>query len=721
MGVAEYAHSMRRSFLICLFSLVCAAFVVTGTLAYWQFQRQAEQQAEQLMTTRLRDMLELVDYSINSMQRLRRNNDEMALARARALAEIIRLNPATLTEQEVLQGLCNDLGAEQVAITDGKAVIVAAVPASYIGYDLSGDKDASKFLPCITTPGHEYVQREEEQLKSTGLQYVGVHRQDAEGLIRVGFRPQYEQRAREATAYSRLAANHRLGTTGRILAFRGGAALNRESLPGPAADFLAMPTGELKRLRLNSEEHFAYALEKNGFRLVGIVPLRDFYPTGARNLRSRLLANCIVLVAVFTMVSFLLHHLVISRLSRINETLRRIAEGDTEARVNVDSSPEFIRLSTGINSMLDSIKVMNDQSPERLRKEMELARFMQRNALPSTFPAFPNHSEFDIYATLMPSINVGGDFYDFFMTDADHLTFMVASVSGIGVPAALFMMRSLSIIRGFARTGQSPEVVLSGANRTLCEGRTEEMNVALFYASLELSTGVLTCINAGHEAPLLQHLGSGQYVELALTNSPVLGAIEGVRYRSEQVQLEPGDRLLLFTDGLFHAQNAQKEHFSMPLLLRALEEGKALTLTDLPNLVRKALRRFTHGMPQEDDITILALEYQSIMRHGGQVCVTAGEPQAVQKLLQESLEAVLAAPLDIDALQTATSSILSTLPAETPLTVVLGCNEDHAELSLSYPGELLNPLEHLAWDGITATHVHSHTEGNRLSLSKHLG
>ncbi len=672
------------------------------------------------MTTRLRDMLELVDYTTGSMQRLMRNNDEMALARARAVAEIVRLNPATLSDQETLQGLCNDLGAEQVAITDDKGVILAAVPASYRGFDLSGDKDASKFLPCISTPGYEYVQREDEQLKTTGLQYVGVHRQDAPGLIRVGFRSHYEQRAREATTYSRLAANHSLGATGRIVAFRGGAALNREALPGPAADFLSLPLGELQRMIFNGEEHFVYALEKNGFRLVGIIPLRDFYPTGVRNLRSRLIANSIVLVSVFALVSFLLQHLVINRIASINETMRRIAEGDTEARVDVSSSPEFVRLSTGINSMLDSIKTMNDQGRERLQKELELARFMQSSTLPSTFPAFPERSEFDICASLLPSVSVGGDFYDFFMTDADHLTFMVAAVSGTGVPAALFMMRSLSVIRSFARTGQSPQAVLSGANRALCEGRMADMHVSLFYGTLELSSGVLTCVNAGHEAPLLQPLGSKNYTELALCHSPVLGAMEGVTYRSQQVKLSPGDRLLLYTGGLLKAENARKECFSMQRLQETLA-GDALTLADVPNLVRKALRRFTEGCPQKHDITLLALEYQSIMRKGGQIHVQAAEVDAVRKLLQDSLEAVLAAPVDIATLQEAASGILAALPPDTPLTVLLGCDEAHAELSFSFPGDAPNPLEQLELTGIDASHFRSLAEGNHLTLSKALG
>ncbi len=711
---------MRRTFLICLFLLVCAAFAVTGGMAFWQFRKQSAQQAEQLMVTRLRDMLELVDYTRASMQRLKHNNDEMALARARAMAEIVRLNPETLTNQEVLQGICNDLGAEQIAITDAAGIIRAAVPANYRGFNLTEDKDGAKFIPCIDTPGYEYVQRTEEQIKATGLQYVGVHRQDEPGIIRIGFRPQYEQRARDATAYGRLAATHRLGRSGRVIGFFEGTPLNREALPGPAADFLAMPTGTLCRSDVNGREHFTYAVEKKGIRLVGIVPLSDFYPYALRNLRERIVANSIVFVAIFAMVSFLLQHLVIGRLAGVNETLRRISEGDTEARVNVVSSPEFVRLSTGINSMLDSLKIMNDESRERLRKEMELARFMQRSTLPDTFPAFPDRSEFDLHATLMPSASVGGDFYDFFLTDSDHLTFMVAAVSGSGVPAALFMMRSLSIIRSFVRSGQSPSAVLTGANRILCEGRTADMHVSVFYGSLEISTGRLTCINAGHDVPLLQHLDGGGYKRLELTPNPVLGETEGLLYHAEEVQLDPGDRLLIYTNGLLRAQNPSGEEFGLERLLEALQ-GEAVTLQDLPNLIRKALQRFTEGNHQEHDITLLALEYQSIMRHGGRVNVQAGEPAAVRKLLQESLEAVFAAPVDIAALQAAAVSILTSLPPATPVTAVLGCNEAHAELTLTLPPDSTNPLEQLSLPDIDSSSFHHHTEGNNLTLSKVLG
>ncbi len=709
---------MRRTFLICLFLLVCAAFAVTGTMAYVQFRVQSQQRAEQLLVTRLRDMMELVDYSVSSMQRLRRNNDDMALTRARALAEIIRLDPTVLSNQERLQGICNDVQAEQIAVTDEKGIILAAVPSSYLGYDLSTSRDAGEFMPCITTPGYEYVQRESEQSLASGLRYVGVHRADAPGLIRVGFRSEYEQRAKEATAYGRLAATHRLGTSGRIIGFRGGASLDRDALPRPAADFLALPVNQLLRETINGEQHFVYAVEKGAFRLVGIVPLREFYPNSLRNMRSRILTNSLIFAAVFALVSFLLQKLVINRIDCVNETLRRIADGDTEVRVNVSSSPEFVRLSTGINSMLDSIKAMNDQGRERLRQEMELARFMQRSTLPTTFPAFPNRSEFDIYATHIPSASVGGDFYDFFMGDADHLTFMLAAVSGTGVPAALFMMRSLSIIRNIARSEQNPQTVLEGANRALCEGRTADMHVSLFYGTLELSTGQLTCVNAGHDTPLLQHLG-GSFEELELPRGSALGVEEGASYPNHHIRLIPGDRLFLYTDGLHAARNAEGELFSMGHLRDALME-EARSLEELPNLVRTALRRFIQGQPQEDDITLLALEYQSIMRHGGQISVHAGRPEPVHKLLQESLEAVFAAPNDIDLLQEAARGVLSTLPPETELRVILGCSETRAELSFSYPGEAVSRLEKLTLDGIDSTDFCRYDNGNRLTLTKTL-
>ncbi len=708
---------MRRTFLTWLLILVCAAFAVTGFVAYWQFRNNAEQQAEQLMATRLRDLLELVDYTASSMERLRLNNDEMALARTRAIAEIVRLNPASLTDMEVLQGLCNDLGAEQIAITDEQGIIRAAVPAGHRGFDLKADKDAANFIPCIHTPGYEHVQRAEAQIKNTGLQYVGVHRQDVDGIIRAGFRPQYEQRAKEAIAYGRLAANHRLGKTGRTIAFREGAPLNREALPGPAADFLSMPVEQLIRMNINGDEHFVYALQKKGVRLVGFLPLRDFYPMGMQSLRTRLTASSLILLSVFALVSFLLQRFVISRLANVNETLRRIGEGELDARVTEASSPEFVRLSTGINAMLDSLKVMSDQGQESLRKELELARSMQRNALPGNLPQPQGVA---IEATLIPAASVGGDFYDVFQADADHLTFMLAAVSGTGVPAALYMMRSLSIIRNFARSGRGPSSVLSEANRILCEGRTADLSLSLFYGDLELSSGILTYVNAGLESPLLQHLRGGNYAEPALGRSPVLGAMEGVTYRHQQLQLEPGDRLFLCTRGLVLAQNSHKEHFGLQRLIQALS-GEMPSISELPNTVRRALRSFTENTAQEQDITMLTIEYQTFMRKGGQVSTTASIPEPALSLLQHSLETVLAAPVDIAKLQQATAAILSALPPDTPVTLTLGCDETRAELNFTYPGDNSNPLPLLELSGIDTASFNNRPDGNHITLSKTLG
>ncbi len=711
---------MRRSFLIWLLLLIGTAYVVTGAVAYWKFLYHAEQQIERFMVTRLGDLLELVEQTSTNMQRLRRANDDAALSRTRAMAEIVRLNPAMLDDQELLQGLCNDLGAEQAAITDAKGIIRAAVPASYRGMELAADKDARKFLPCIDTPGYECVQHASEQVKSTGLRYAGVHRLDEDGLIRLGFRPNHERRAKDASIYARLAANYRLGANGRIVAFRGGAPLNKEALPGPSADFLALPTGKLERLNVNGAEYFSYAMERNGIRLVGIIPLSELHPMGMRSARSHLLTNCFVFAAVFVLVGYLLQRVVIQRLNRVNETLRRIANGEMDARVNVVSTPEFARLSTGINAMLDALRMANDQSQTRIRKELELARAMQRNALPNTFPAFPGCNDVDIYATLMPASSVGGDFYDYFMPDSNHLTFMVAGVSETGVPAALYMMRSLSIIRSYARNGNDPATVLSKANSRLNDGRTADISVSIFYGSLELSSGLLTCVNAGHEVPLIQHLGEKGYSELKLVRHPVLGPLKKVLFENQQVQLKPGDRLFFHTYGLLIAKGPQDESYGRARLLKALA-GDARTLAEVPGHVRSNLRRFTEDEPQEHDITLLALEYKSIMRQGGKAEFLAGKPETALALLQEGLEAVLAAPLDIDCLRQAVERLLAALPEEMPVTLELGCSEQQAELIFTLPGNAANPLSGLELEGIDTPAFHEETEGNRITLSKTLG
>jgi sigma-B regulation protein RsbU (phosphoserine phosphatase) len=229
--------------------------------------------------------------------------------------------------------------------------------------------------------------------------------------------------------------------------------------------------------------------------------------------------------------------------------------------------------------------------------------------LPSTFPAFPDRREFDIYASMDPAKEVGGDFYDFFLVDEDHLCLLIADVSGKGIPAALFMMASMIILANNAMMGKSPAQILADTNGAICANDREEMFVTVWLGILELSTGKLTAANAGHEYPALQKAG-GRFELLKDKHGFVIGGMAGARYKEYELQLEPGDKLFVYTDGVPEATDAANELFGTERMLAALNEDPAAAPEQILEQVRRAVDGFVKDAEQFDDLTMLCIEYR---------------------------------------------------------------------------------------------------------------
>ena len=241
---------------------------------------------------------------------------------------------------------------------------------------------------------------------------------------------------------------------------------------------------------------------------------------------------------------------------------------------------------------------------ERIGAELELARRIQADMLPNIFPAFPDRPEFDIYATMTPAKEVGGDFYDFFMIDDDHLGMVIADVSGKGVPAALFMMMSKILINNFALLGISPAKVLERTNDTICQKNEEEMFVTAWVGVLEISTGKLTAANAGHEYPVIRNPG-GSFELFKDKHGFVIGGMDGIRYRDYEVTIEEGGSLFIYTDGVPEATNAQNELFGTDRLLDALNGCEGKDPQAMLAAVKGAVDEFVGDADQFDDLTML--------------------------------------------------------------------------------------------------------------------
>ena len=245
---------------------------------------------------------------------------------------------------------------------------------------------------------------------------------------------------------------------------------------------------------------------------------------------------------------------------------------------------------------------------ERITTELNTARNIQEGMLPSDFPDRP---EFDLYASMAPAKDVGGDFYDYFPIDGDHLCLVIADVSGKGIPAALFMMATMIIIRNNAKMGKSPAEILSTANEQICRNNRAEMFITTWLGILEISTGRLTAANAGHEYPALTQ-ADGRFDLYKDKHGFVLGGMEGIMYRQYEIRLKPGDMLFLYTDGVPEASDSSEELFGADRMLAALNESTDKSPKEILKNVRKAVDEFVKDAEQFDDLTMLCLEYKGI-------------------------------------------------------------------------------------------------------------
>ena len=293
---------------------------------------------------------------------------------------------------------------------------------------------------------------------------------------------------------------------------------------------------------------------------------------------------------------------------------RARGEGLVMDKVRITSKDEIGDLYRAMSKMeidmtnyLENLRRVTAER-ERVGAELNVARQIQADMLPSVFPAFPDRREFDIYATMMPAKEVGGDFYDFFLVDDTHLATVIADVSGKGVPAALFMVIAKTLIKNRTLAGGTPAQILADVNNQLCEGNIAQLFVTVWLGILDLTTGRGVAANAGHEHPALRR-ADGAFELVEYRHSPALATMEGLSFREHDFELRPGDTLFVYTDGVPEATDATPALYGEERLLKTLNAAKDRPLNELLHAVRADIDAFIGDAPQFDDITMLAMTY----------------------------------------------------------------------------------------------------------------
>jgi len=268
----------------------------------------------------------------------------------------------------------------------------------------------------------------------------------------------------------------------------------------------------------------------------------------------------------------------------------------------------FIFMRESLKKYISELTEVTRQR-ERMESELKIAHDIQMGILPKKFPPYPERKEFEIYATIKPAREIGGDFYDFFFTDNEKLCFVIADVSGKGIPAALFMALTKTLIKAKATAGLSPDKIISKANEDLCIGNDMNMFVTVFCGILNVKTGKVSYTNGGHNPPLLIRK-NGEVTFLEKTNELLVGAIENALYTTREITLGSGDALFLYTDGVTEAMNEMGELFSEKRLKKVLQQLKDKSNEEVVTSIMRAIEAFTGNTPQSDDITIMMITYK---------------------------------------------------------------------------------------------------------------
>lgn len=339
-------------------------------------------------------------------------------------------------------------------------------------------------------------------------------------------------------------------------------------------------------------------------------------------LRSYILNMIIVSLVLLSLFCCLqwysVHKNLISPLVLIRDNVRNFSQGkplEKNLLEKIKTKDELgylaesvVNMEKDIDSYIDNIRSITAEK-ERINTELSLATRIQASLLPHVFPPFPDRKEFDIYATMEPAREVGGDFYDFFLIDDDHLGIVMADVSGKGIPAALFMMISKTILQSCAMLGQGAAKTLEKTNEAICSNNQTEMFVTVWFGIFEISTGKITCANAGHEYPVIKRAG-GDFELFKDKHGFVIGGMEETKYKEYTLELRAGDKLFVYTDGVPEATDSDNKMFGTDRMIGALNAVKDASAKEILENVRFEVSAFVKEDEQFDDLTMLCLEYR---------------------------------------------------------------------------------------------------------------
>lgn len=590
----QISQTFQTWLLIC----IVVAFAFTSIFTSVLQTRMSETETESVIEINLRDVYQdIADAS----------NENLLSKTEKISAEYLK--GASVTE------LAKKYNVIEVNIIDENGIIINSNNRQYIGYDMSSGEQSAEFLVLLDGKTREYIQEyrptsyDNETLRKYGAKVL-----PDKGFLQVGY--DASQFSDDIDAFvGKVAKNRHIGNEGFITVcdedfniVTEGSEHFGENLYtlGIWIDTENTLPGEIFETDVNGVAHFLAYRFVEGYYIVGALPVTEAMFMKDVSVYVNIFMEIVIFAALFLLIYFLIKRIIIDNIRKINITLSQITNGNLDVTVDVRSNEEFASLSDDINSTVNTLKQYIADAAARIDKELEFAKQIQCSSLPTIFP---NRKEFDLFAEMITAKEVGGDFYDFYMVNENAVAFLIADVSGKGIPAAMFMMRAKAVIKDLAESGAEPSEVFTKANEKLCENNDAGMFVTAWLGILDLSTGVLKFANAGHNPPLVKRGNNFEY--LKDRSGMFLAGMEGLKYKKNEILLQPGDIVYLYTDGVTEATDANEELYGETRLLNFVKSIGDVDSENLCTLIKADVDKFVDGAPQFDDITMLCLEYKS--------------------------------------------------------------------------------------------------------------
>ena len=604
----QIAETFQRWLLVC----IVIAFLVTSTFTYVLQNGMVKIETEEVFTSAISDVVVSV----------REKSNQHMLGVTQSVKDAYLSNP-TNPLVNITSSVEEGYTVAEINIVNKEGIIINSTHPEYIGFDMKGSVQSSEFM--ILTEGKitKFVQDYRPMGDDSDImrKYAGISLNDG-GFIQVGYNSdQFHDMLDEFVID--VTKHRHVGTSGFVAVCdeNMNLVIDDKYSGRHVSSIGIVPEDELERGETATYLYYADIIDGEtdfsekymyvftfveGYCIIAAMPEAEAVFMRDASLYTSVFMQVIIFAVLFVFIYFLIKRVIINNLRKINNTLGQITDGNLNLTVDVRSNQEFASLSDDINSTVSTLKRYIAEAAARIDKELEYAKQIQLSVLPTNYP---NNDNYAINAQMIAAKEVGGDFYDFYELDENTVAFLAADVSGKGIPAAMFMMTAKTIIKDLAERRIPVNDIFTLANEKLCENNESGMFVTAWMGILDIKSGKLQYSNAGHNPPVIKH-ANGTIEYLKSRAGFVLAGMEGVRYRVNELQLERGDRIFLYTDGVTEATDCDNQLYGEERLLNFMSNNIELDGTSLLPSLKSDIDKFVGKAPQFDDITMLVFDYK---------------------------------------------------------------------------------------------------------------